>query len=164
MSFPAIFTIKEFTGRHMLAVIFLFFGTIIAVNLALAWFALNSWTGLTARNGYVASLDYKHHAAEMQKQRDLGWAVRLRLEGGNLKFQFKDAQGKGISGLTITGTAGRPTTESQDMKLKFSTSRPGEYVAMAPSSVGQWFITIKAENDKKQTYRKKYRIVIKAQE
>ena len=164
MSFPAIFTIKEFTGRHMLFVIFLFFGTIIAVNLTLAWFALDSWTGLTAKNGYVASLDFKRHAAEVQKQRELGWAVRLRLEGGNLKFQFKDAQGKAMSGLTIKGTAGRPTTDSQDMDLKFLSSRPGEYVATAPSSAGQWYITIKAENAKKQTYSKKYRIVIKAQE
>ena len=41
---------KEFTGTHMVLLICGFFGTIIAVNLALTWFALGSWTGLVVDN------------------------------------------------------------------------------------------------------------------
>ena len=49
---------KEFTGRHMLAIMLAFFGTIIAVNLVMAIFASRSWTGLVVKNSYVASQEF----------------------------------------------------------------------------------------------------------
>ena len=44
-----------FTGWHMLTIMLLFFGTIISVNVTMAWNAVTSWSGLVVQNTYVAS-------------------------------------------------------------------------------------------------------------
>ena len=46
------FAPEEFTGWHMVGVMCLFFGTIISVNLYLAYQANHSWTGLVVKNSY----------------------------------------------------------------------------------------------------------------
>lgn len=54
---------KEFTGRHMLAIMLAFFGVIIAVNGVMATFATRSWSGLVVENTYVASQQFNERAA-----------------------------------------------------------------------------------------------------
>ena len=157
------FVIKEFTGKHMLAVLFLFFGTIIAVNLTLTWFALDTWSGLVAKNGYVESVHFKDRQAEIEKQNELGWKSQVRLESGQVLFSVKDADGKAITDLTIAAIAGRVVTEKADFKLTFKEIRPGVYAARAPIQNGQWQIDIRSKNAKKQTYRKIYRIMVRTE-
>ena len=53
-----LFARREFTGYHMVAVMTLFFGTIISVNLLMAWYANTSWSGLVVKNSYVASQEF----------------------------------------------------------------------------------------------------------
>ncbi len=163
MTLAQVFTIKEFTGRHMLAVIGLFFGTIITVNMVLAWFAVNSWSGLVAKNGYVASIEFKDKQADVERQRLLGWKSQMKLASGHLLFSIKDAAGKAITGLSIVGSAGRLVTEKDDRNLKFRAGKPGEYLALAPKQPGQWRIDVLATNAENQTYRKLYRVLVKVQ-
>ena len=53
-----------FTGRHMLAVVFAFFGTIITVNLVMAFLATGTFPGLVVKNSYIASQHYNERLAE----------------------------------------------------------------------------------------------------
>jgi len=164
MTLQRIFTIKEFTGYHMLAVMVLFFGTILAANLTMTWFAIDSWSGLVAKNGYVASIEFKDREEDFARQRALGWKSHLRVEGGLVQFSVKDSSGKAITGLNITASAKHPATEKADVALAFSEKNPGEYLAAAPARSGQWQIEILAMSAAKQSYRKKYRVLVKSQD
>ena len=57
----------RFTGWHMVGVLGLFFGVTILVNLALAFFANGSWTGLIVKNSYVASQHYNERLAKEEQ-------------------------------------------------------------------------------------------------
>lgn len=164
MNLSNMFTIKEFTGKHMIAVMVLFFGTIITANMTLTWFALGSWSGLVAKNGYVASIEFNDREAAVQAQSELGWKSKLRLDRGHLIFAIKDKSGKAVSGLKIVAVIGRPTTEVSDMALLFHEGNAGEYLATAPKKSGQWQVSIKAVDSKNQTYNKFYKVLVKDQE
>lgn len=161
MTIAETFCVRKFTGKHMLAVLVLFFGTIIAVNLVLAWFAIHSWSGLVAKNGYVESVHFKEHQARITAQEKLGWKTRLRMEKGHLIYALKDKNGVGLADLQMTAILGRPTTEKQDKTVKFRQGRPGEYLLLAPVGEGQWQLDVTARNQKGQTYRKIFRFVTK---
>jgi nitrogen fixation protein FixH len=62
---------KTFTGWHMLAIMVAFFGVVISVNMLMAYYANTSWSGILAKNTYVASQDFNAKAEEAR-----GWAVR----------------------------------------------------------------------------------------
>lgn len=160
MKLNEVFTIREFTGWHMLGVLFLFFGTIIAANMTLTWFALGSWSGLVAKNGYVASLEFNQREAEIEKQKKLGWKSQLRTESGHLLFSIKNANGEPLSGLKLTASAGRPTTEKWDMTLNFRETDPGRYLAARPKQPGQWLVDLVATSTTGEKYRQKFRISI----
>ena len=154
-----LFTIKEFTGKHMLGVMFLFFGTIISVNLTLAWFAETTWSGLVAKNGYVESIDYDAKQKVIDKQKKMGWKSQVKLSSGHLVFLVKDKNGIALTGLKLSGKIGRPTTESQDQKLVFKEANNGEYIANVSIDKGQWVVAITAINADKVKYRKAYRLI-----
>ena len=71
--FARIMGTREFTGWHMAGVMFLFFGTIISVNLVMAYFATSSWSGLVVKNSYVESQRFNGVTAERQAMLDMGW-------------------------------------------------------------------------------------------
>jgi len=163
LTLTQMFTIKEFTGRHMLVTIVLFFAVVLAANLTMTWFALGSWSGLVAKNGYVASLEYKDKQEDFARQQALGWKSRLRVESGHVLFVVKDSSAKAVTGLSIIASAKRPITEKGDVVLKFSEQRPGEYMAIAPAKPGQWQIGINATSPAKELYRKEYKVLVKPQ-
>ncbi|MGO4840209.1 FixH family protein, partial [Rhizobiaceae sp. 2RAB30] len=68
-----------FTGRHMLAIMVAFFGTIIAVNVTMATLAGRSWTGFVVKNSYVASQEFNRKAEQGRAQAALGWESRLTM-------------------------------------------------------------------------------------
>ncbi len=155
------FTMKEFTGRHMLAAMLSFFGVIITVNMTMAWFAAGSWSGLVAKNGYVESINYKGKQAAFEKQRGLGWKSQIRLQNDQVIFAVKNAEGKAVTGLAIVAKLGRPATEKSDTEMFFTEANPGEYLASAPRQTGQWLIEIKATGKNDELYKKNYRVLVK---
>jgi len=161
MTLTQMFTIKEFTGRHMLVTIVSFFAVVLAVNLTMTWFALGSWSGLVAKNGYIASIEFKDKQEDFARQQALGWKSRLRVESGHVVFVVKDSSAKAITGLSIIATAKRPITEKGDITLSFTEQRPGEYMAATPAKPGQWQIGINATGPSKELFRKEYRVLVK---
>ena len=154
--------IREFTGWHMLAVIGLFFGTIIAVNLVLAWFAIESWTGLVVKNSYVASQNFDDKIADVKRQNRLGWKSTFKVEDGKIYFTIHDASGGPLSGLDVNARIGHPTDNAEDYSARLVEKGAGIYSALAPASPGQWIFDIESKNAKGQTFREIYRIVIPA--
>jgi len=151
---------REFTGRHMAFCVVGFFGTIIAVNLVLAYFAGTTWTGLVAKNGYVASQEYNDVLAKARKQKAMGWQAGLELRDGQLKFDIADKSGSGIEGLAVRAKVKRPTHENEDVDLTFRDNASGKYVAAPSLTAGQWVVDLVAEDQKGLQFRRIFRLVI----
>lgn len=133
---------KEITGRFVLAVVGGAFGIIIAVNLALAWFAVTTFPGLEVANSYVASQKFE---AARAAQRALGWEVLLDYREGALKLDLREeATGlpADVAGLRLS--VGRTTTARADAEPAV-TRAGGSYLAPIALGPGLWRVTIEAE-------------------
>lgn len=146
---------KGFTGKHMLMVMVLFFGCIIAVNLVLVFFANKSWTGLIVKNSYVASQHFNSQVAAQKELEQSGWKGTLDYEAGRftLTLNQRDAS---LSGLDVSGQLRRPVHEGEDRKLDFLEGPNGRYSATTQLQPGKWKLEISAkgeDGDFKQVYR-----------
>ncbi len=152
---------REFTGYHMLAILFVFFGVTIAVNLALAYYANSTWTGLVVENGYVASQEFNNELAEGRREKELGWQPTFALAAGKLAVSLADKGGLPLSGLEVSVEFGRPAHEGQDHSVKLTSVGSGKYEADAPLAPGLWTAVLLAKQDGKVELRREYRFVVK---
>jgi nitrogen fixation protein FixH len=152
---------RPFTGTHMLLILVAFFATVIGVNLLMAYLANSTWSGLVVENGYVASQSFNADAARLRAQAALGWKVSLVHQHGEVSVTFDGPQGKAITGLAVTGSLDRPTTDRQDQVLAFHEAEPGRYVASADLSPGIWDIDVAASGATETPYIKSFRFIAK---
>ena len=140
----AVFSPARFTGWHMMGVLGLFFGTIIAVNATLAVFASGTWTGLVVKNSYVASQEFNEKLAEAEAQADLGWSGTLAYEEGALTFRLVDADGQAVRADAVTVALGRPAYEGKDHHLALIARGDGRYVGEESLEPGPWRARVEA--------------------
>ncbi len=76
---------KPITGWHIFGLFVLGFGTIIAVNLTLAFNAVRTFPGLEVKNSYVASQSFE---ADRAAQNALNWTVSAHVFDGELVLSF----------------------------------------------------------------------------
>jgi len=132
---------RELTGRMVLAITLGAFGVIIAVNLVMAWFAVNTFPGLEVRNSYVASQGFNDR---LRAQQALGWTTEADLRGGRLTVRVTDADGNPAPVAAITAILGRPTTEREDTTPALAFDGQA-YVADVDVDYGNWDLRIQAE-------------------
>jgi nitrogen fixation protein FixH len=128
----------EFTGWHMIGVMFLFFGTIISVNLVLAYFATTSWTGLVVQNSYVESQRFNKVTAERVKSAELGWQAVVRYDDGTFALTLAHADGRPVYAGKVVAMVGHPATSSQDRKLELAELGGGVFSAEVSLTRGLW--------------------------
>lgn len=128
----------KFTGYHMLAIMVAFFGTIVAVNVALAWFANSSWTGLVVANSYVASQKFDDKTAELQALAKLGIAARIAFTDGAPAVELTGKSGKPETGATVELAVGRIADARQDAVLALVEGDAGNYRAATRIDPGLW--------------------------
>ncbi|RYH13748.1 MAG: hypothetical protein EON57_01480 [Alphaproteobacteria bacterium] len=133
--------IREFTGRHMLFVMLAMFGTIIAVNLVMARYAVATFGGTVVANSYVASQDYNRWLAEARAQEVLGWSVETRLMPGRL-VEVLASQGEGV----LVATAHHPLGRAPDRELRFAKMGAGRWLSTDPLPPGRWRLRIRFES------------------
>jgi nitrogen fixation protein FixH len=132
---------KPLTGRKVFAIVASAFGVIIAVNIALAVFAVRSFPGLEVANSYVASQHFNERA---DAQRALGWDVSAHLEGAHLVLAVTDTEtGRPVQVAAIEATLGRATHVRDDMTPEFLFSN-GVYLAPVTLSPGNWNLRLVA--------------------
>lgn len=129
---------SEFTGWHMAGVMCLFFGTIISVNMFLAFSAGSSWTGLVVKNTYVESQNFNERTAEYTRQGALGWHAEPTYSDGVFSIELQDSVGNAIRGATVTANLGRPVHEGDDHELVLVAAKPGYYAAATQLGAGVW--------------------------
>ncbi|HEY9056951.1 MAG TPA: FixH family protein [Aurantimonas sp.] len=155
-----LFRPREFTGWHMVAVMVLFFGTIISVNLVLAYFANSSWSGLVVQNSYVESQRFDAQTAVKRRQAALGWTVHTSYEGGVFAVSLADAEGRPIRDVSVEATIGRPTTEREDRTLRLKPVRGGDYAAPTKLGTGLWEAAIAVTATDEPSWDKAVRFVL----
>lgn len=150
---------RPFTGGHMLAVVFLFFGTIIGVNVTMATLAVRTFPGLNAHNGYVASQTYNNLLNDAEAQEARGWRARLAAESGIVRLDLADASGAKLRGLVVTALVGRPASAAEDRTLAFAAT-PDGYAATEPIGPGRWLVDIEARRDGTLAWRETQDLVV----
>lgn len=102
---------KKLTGRKVLIITLMAFGTVIGANLALVYFALGSFPGLEVKNTYVASQNFDKERAAQQA---LGWRTSAEYDGQFLRVKILGENATPASVQSITATVGRATHNRED--------------------------------------------------
>ena len=131
---------KQLTGRHVLMIFCGAFGTIITVNLVLAYSAISTFPGLEVRNSYVASQQFDERKAA---QEALGWSVRADAGEGQVTLRITDAQGRPVRVGALNAVVGRATHVADDIAPEFIFDGTS-YVAPVDLQRGNWNIRMTA--------------------
>tara|TARA_R110002126_G_scaffold23923_5_gene83501 strand:- start:42 stop:524 length:483 start_codon:yes stop_codon:yes gene_type:complete len=150
----------KFTGYHMIAVITLFFGTIIAVNLTLAFYASSSWTGLVVKNTYIASQIFEDKKLEREKQISLGWQSDVLYQDGMLRLVLSNVDGEVIKATKVMAKIGRVTHENDDQLLTLLPNSEGDYVVKTELYNGFWNVDITVLRDGEADWVQPFRILV----
>lgn len=150
---------RIFTGRHMLLVVAGFFGTIIAVNLLMAYAAVSTFPGLNAHNSYVASQNYNLLLADAAAQEERGLSGRVELREGRLVVTLRDRSGAPQGGLSVEALAGRPASAATDRVLALDAHGDG-YAATRPLERGRWLVEIEARRRGELVWRETRPLVV----
>lgn len=133
-----IFLPDEFTGWHMSGVMGLFFGTIISVNLFLAFSASTTWTGLVVENTYVESQKFNARAAAFQRQAALGWRAVPAYADGVFSIELTEASGLAVEQVDMAVKLGRPVHEGDDRRLRLRQAGAGRFEIETVLGAGVW--------------------------
>lgn len=126
---------RKLTGAHAIAIFVTFFGTIIAVNVFMAYSAVSTFPGMEVDSSYADSqtFDDRRHAQEA-----LGWNASVEIPGdGTLVLHLVDGQGAPVAPAELTALLTRPTNREEDQLLQM-TRVNGAFVAPATLGDGQW--------------------------
>ncbi len=151
---------REFTGRHMLAVMMAFFGTIIAVNAFMATMASRSWTGLVVKNTYVASQQFNERAAQGRAQAALGWNGTLSIGPAGVSYRLTDASGSPVAMKAVAAKFRRPAYEAEDQTLTLKPVAGDGFASPEIMRDGIWIVEVDADVGTASPYREVRRLVI----
>lgn len=126
---------RKLTGWHMIAIFVTFFGTIIGVNLFMAFSAVSTFPGMEVDSSYADSQTFDDRRLA---QEALGWNASVEIPGdGTLVLHLVDEAGAPVAPAELTALLTRPTNREEDQLLAL-TRVNGAFVAPAVLGDGQW--------------------------
>lgn len=128
------------TGPKVLAIMLAAFGTIIAVNLTLAYSAVSTFPGLEVKNSYVASQNFNE---ELVAQQALGWDVHADVADGELVLNITGSDGYPAQVATLDAVLGAATHVRDDQRPEF-VFLDGAFRAPVDIAPGNWNIRLRA--------------------
>ncbi|MCW1381466.1 FixH family protein [Novosphingobium sp. KCTC 2891] len=135
---------RQFTGKHMAAIMIAFFGTVIAVNVVMARMAISTFGGVVVENSYVASQHFNGWLDEARTEKALGWkALFGRRAAAEMQVGLVNSLGKPLAGAHVTAIAEHPLGLRSDETLTLREVAPGEYAAPLPA--GRWRLRLTAK-------------------
>lgn len=149
-----------FTGWHMLGIMLAFFGTIIAVNSLMAYYASSSWSGILAKNTYVASQEFNIKAAEARQWAKQGFRGELKVDGDLLTYRLQGPAGAVDRLSAVSVIFHRPVGEQQDFTLTLRRTADGAFSAQHALASGQWIADVAAIEDGKTIFHQAGRLNI----
>lgn len=140
---------RELRGWHVLAMLSVFFGITIVVNVYMAFSAIRTFPGEDVTHPYIQGLEYNQTLAEHRAQAALGWRAIVSLQragGGSLLLvEMRDRAHAGLDQLALTGVLRWPTDSQRDRALVFHELSPGVYSApLGALTEGNWRLRARA--------------------
>lgn len=149
---------REITGRTVLFGMIGFFGIIISVNLVMAYYAVNTFSGLEVQNSYDESQGYD---AARAAQLALGWDVAAEYADGRLQIAFTNAEdGTPAEVADLTALVGWATSVRDDFTPNFIYLN-GVFSAPADLEPGNWNIRLTATSVDGTTFRQRLPLYVK---
>jgi nitrogen fixation protein FixH len=147
-----------FTGWHMLGVLVAFFGTIITVNVIMAYLANSTWSGMLSSNTYVASQDFNKNAARAKEWAREGFRGSVALEAGRVRYRLEGPADMLEKIDHVDAIFHRPVGEKQDFKIELR--RDGDvYTAPDTPPRGPWIVDLAAIDAGRVVFHQAERIV-----
>ncbi|CUX79494.1 MAG: cbb3-type cytochrome c oxidase biogenesis protein CcoH [Roseibaca calidilacus] len=128
------------TGPKVLAIMVTAFGTIIAVNLTLAYSAVSTFPGLEVQNSYIASQNFNE---DLSAQQALGWDVSADVSGNELILKITGPDGSPAQVATLDALLGAATHVRDDQRPEF-VFLDGAFRAPVDIAPGNWNIRLRA--------------------
>lgn len=136
-----------FTGWHMLGVMLLFFGTVITVNMVMAWNAVNSWSGLVVSNTYVASQQFNAKAEAAKARAATGIKGKLFVDEKTVRYEVFHTDTGPVDTDKVTAHFRRPVGESQNFDMELTPVSTGLFTGPHDMLPGQWIVEVTAVKD-----------------
>lgn len=134
-----------FTGWHMAGIMVLFFGTIISVNVFMAYNAVTTWSGLVVPNTYVASQQFNGKVAQARALAASGVNGRLAVTADGASYEVLDADGQPVEADSLVLNFKRPVGEHQDFSIEMVAEGPGVFHVSREVLPGHWIVEAIAE-------------------
>lgn len=151
---------RRFTGWHMLSIMVAFFGTIISVNLLMAYYANSSWSGMLSKNTYVASQDFNIKAAEAREWARQGFRGKITVDRTAVGYAMEGPVDTVSEVQTVTAVFHRPVGDHQDFTIDLRRSADGTYSAAHELAPGAWIVDLEAKSLDRTVFHQAERIVI----
>jgi len=133
---------RRFTGWHMLAIMFAMFGTIIAVNVIMATYAVRTFGGTVVDNSYVASQEFNRWLDEARAQKKLGWSVAVSGDAGHRAEIVVHAPTGPLTDAEVGAVATHPLGRQAQRNVAF-VATAGRYVSREALPPGRWLLRIR---------------------
>jgi nitrogen fixation protein FixH len=150
---------RPFTGRHMLMIMFAFFGVIILANITMVYFATYSWTGLVVKNSYVASQEFDATTAKLE-QAAANVHVKISYKDGKTAIALADNAGHLVNASNVTLKLGRPSHEGDDRVILLTKVGDGTYEADHILAKGQWSGEVTADVVGQPHWQRPVRLIV----
>lgn len=114
------------------------------------WFAIESFSGLTAEDAYERGITYNRTIEAKDAEVALGWQVTLEWQvdksapgKGRLALQVLDRLGQPLQGAEVTATLRRPVGPETATPVILTPGAPGSYGASLQLPLrGQWDVDL----------------------
>lgn len=150
---------RGFTGWHMVGVMALFFGSIISVNLVMAWNASRSWSGLVVQNTYIASQQFNGKVAETRAFAESGLKGQLAAESGSIRYTLTRKGEPERRAERVVAVFKRPVEEHEDVRIELDRAGDGVFHAASGLKPGQWIADMTAMAGDTVVYRQAIRFI-----
>lgn len=149
-------------GKHVLAILLAYFGTVIGVNAYMATVAVKTFSGMEAAKPYQEGLRYDDEIARARAQEQRAWkveaSVRAKDDGAIVEVTQADAAGFATPGLTFKATFLHPADRRRDVSVDLVKVDAGRYTAVAAVPAGHWDLKIEAGDGREPLFRSVSRI------
>ena len=129
---------RQFTGKHITAILVGGFGIVVAVNFLMAGLAVSKFGGVVVENSYVASQKFNDWLDEAERGEALGWSAQVERFDGRLLVRTEGMPDMAM----LTAEARRPIGEQQVIALGFAPDGNGEFISNEELPGGRWTIRL----------------------
>lgn len=141
---------RELTGKHVLAMLLVFFGIIITVGTVFTTLAVKTFRGEDVKQSYRQGVDYNQTLEARAVQSEMGWHASINVTGvaENRTFvvQVTDRVDQPLQDINVSGRLRHPADSTLDRPLGFISTDDGIARADLSGLYGQWTVHAEAVN------------------